>query len=56
VIYEWKIVVWDIVMGWGTTDPIKGQVADWATAVIWSIFGSAAGIHVAAIVAGRKAS
>ena len=40
VIYIWKVVVWDIVLGLGTTDPIRGQVADWANTIIWSIFGS----------------
>jgi hypothetical protein len=41
VVFVWKVVVWDIVLGLGTTDPIKGQVASWANTVIVSIFGSA---------------
>ena len=44
VIFEWKVVVWDIVFQGltnGSTDPIKGQVADWDTTIIGSIFGSA---------------
>jgi hypothetical protein len=40
VIFIWKVVVWDIVLGLGTTDPIKGQVAEWANTIIYSIFGS----------------
>lgn len=40
VAYEWKIVVYDIVLDMGSTDPIRGQVADWATVIIGSIFGS----------------
>lgn len=40
VAYEWKIVVYDIVLSMGSTDPIRGQVADWATVIIGSIFGS----------------
>lgn len=40
VAYEWKIVVYDIVLSLGSTDPIRGQVADWATVIISSIFGS----------------
>src|SRR5262249_26902178 len=30
VIYLWKVIVWDIVLGLGTTDPIGGDVAEWA--------------------------
>ncbi len=30
VIYLWKVIVWDIVLGLGTTDPIGGDVAKWA--------------------------
>lgn len=41
VIFEWKVVVWDIVLGWGSTDAIRGQVADWANTIIAAIFGSA---------------
>jgi hypothetical protein len=40
VIYINKVVVWDIVLGLGTTDPIKGQVADWANTIIAFIFGA----------------
>ena len=28
VIYLWKVIVWDIVLGLGTTDPIGGNVAE----------------------------
>jgi hypothetical protein len=40
IVFEFKVVIWDIVLGLGSTDPIKGQVADWATVIIPSIFGS----------------
>lgn len=46
VIFIWKVVVVDIVLGWGTTDPIKGQVSDWGNAIICSIFGSATAISL----------
>src|SRR5258705_13891258 len=26
VIFEWKVIVHDIVLGWGSTDPLRGQV------------------------------
>jgi hypothetical protein len=40
VIFVWKVVVWDIVLKLGVTDPIKGQVAEWANTIIYSVFGS----------------
>ena len=27
VVYTWKVVVWDICLGWGSTDAIRGDVA-----------------------------
>jgi hypothetical protein len=40
VIYINKVVVWDIVLGLGSTDPIKGQVAEWANTIIAFVFGA----------------
>lgn len=40
IIFEWKVIVFDIVLQRGTTDPIRGQVADWATTIIGFLFGS----------------
>ena len=44
IIMEWKVVVWDNVLGdltHGSTPAIHGDVATWATTIIGSIFGSA---------------
>lgn len=38
--YEWKIYVWDTMLGWGSTEPVKGQVADWGNTIIYFLFGS----------------
>lgn len=43
IIYEWKVVVWDVVFAHythGTTDVIRGNVGDWAGVIIASLFGS----------------
>lgn len=40
VIFVWKVVVWDIVLGLGSTDPIRGQVAEWGNQIVWFIFGA----------------
>ena len=39
VIYIWKVVVWDKVFGWGSTDPITGEVATWAGVIVTTYFG-----------------
>ena len=42
VIYAWKVVVWDKVLGaWthGATDPLGGDVARWAMVVLTAYFG-----------------
>ena len=42
VIYAWKVVVWDKVLGaWthGSTDPLGGDVAQWAMVVLTAYFG-----------------
>jgi len=38
--YEWKVVIWDTMLGWGTTPAIHGAVGDWATTIIGCLFGS----------------
>lgn len=40
IAYEWKIVVWDTMLEWGTTNAIHGAVSDWATTIIGCLFGS----------------
>lgn len=39
IIYVWKVVVWDKVMGLGTTDALSGDVAQWAMIVLTAYFG-----------------
>lgn len=39
VAYFAKIVVWDVVLGLGSTDPLRGEVATWANLIIVSYFG-----------------
>lgn len=54
VIYAWKVVVWDKVMGsltGGSTDPLTGDVAQWAMIVLTAYFGGRSLEKVASIVA-----
>lgn len=61
--FLWKVVLFDVVIGafYGcighhagcelfTTDPIHGQAADWANAVIYCVFGSMTGLAIASRV------
>jgi hypothetical protein len=39
VIYIWKVIVIDKVLGLGSTDPINGEVATWAGVIVTTYFG-----------------
>jgi hypothetical protein len=51
IIYVWKVVVWDKVLGLGTTDPLGGDVAQWAMIVLTAYFGGRSLEKVARILA-----
>ncbi|HEU5018079.1 MAG TPA: hypothetical protein VFT69_08910 [Pseudolabrys sp.] len=53
VIYAWKVVVWDKVLGLGVTDPLSGDVAQWAMIVLTAYFGGRSLEKVAKIIARR---
>ena len=53
IIYAWKVVVWDKVLGLGVTDPLGGDVAQWAMIVLTAYFGGRSLEKVARIL-GRK--
>lgn len=39
VIYFAKVVLWDKVLAWGSTDPITGAAAEWAGIIMMFYFG-----------------
>jgi hypothetical protein len=51
IIYTWKVVVWDKVFGLGVTDPLGGDVAQWAMIVLTAYFGGRSLEKVAKILA-----
>lgn len=53
IIYVWKVVVFDKVLGLGTTDPLSGDVAQWAMIVLTAYFGGRSLEKVAKILARR---
>lgn len=51
--FEWKVIVYDKMLGWGTTDPIGGQVAEWGNTVWYFLFGSPTVIGLGKLWFGR---
>lgn len=39
IIYYWKTIVWDKVLGLGSTDPLNGSIGEWAGWIIVAYFG-----------------
>lgn len=39
VIYVWKVVVWDKVLGLGVTDPLSAELSQWALIILTAYFG-----------------
>ncbi len=39
IIYLWKVIVWDKVLGLGSTDPITGMIADWSGLILTAYVG-----------------
>lgn len=39
IIYFWKVIVWDKVLGLGTTDPLTGMIADWTGIIVTAYVG-----------------
>lgn len=51
IIYTWKVVVWDKVLALGSTDPLGGDVAQWAMIVLTAYFGGRSLEKVARLLA-----
>jgi hypothetical protein len=51
ILYVWKVVVWDKVLALGSTDPLNGDVAQWAMIVLTAYFGGRSLEKVARILA-----
>ena len=48
--YYTKILVWDVMLGWGSTDALHGQVATWAQMIMGFYFGQRTFENVARIL------
>jgi hypothetical protein len=54
VIYVWKVVVWDKVLGFGVTDPLSAELSQWAMLVLTAYFGGRTLEKVAATISRKK--
>lgn len=50
IVYLWKVIVWDKVLGLGSTDPIGGEVGSWVTVILGAYFGGRSLEKVARII------
>lgn len=50
VVYVAKVVVWDTMLGLGTTDPVRGNVGDWLGLIAAFLFGKRGIENVARIL------
>jgi len=50
VLFLGKVVVWDTMLGWGTTPAIHGAVADWLGMIAMFLFGKRGIENVARII------
>lgn len=53
IVYFWKIILWDKILGWGSTDPLTGLVGEWAGLIILAYFGGRSIEKVARVFARR---
>ena len=53
IIYFWKVIVWDKVLGLGSTDPLTGMVSDWAGSIVAAYVGGRTIEKVARVLGGR---
>jgi hypothetical protein len=56
VIFMWKVIIYDKVLGLGSTDPITGDVATWAGVIVTAYFGGRTIEKVARIFNPRSGS
>lgn len=54
MIHEWKIVIYDNMLGLGVTKPIGGTVGEWGGIIIASIFGSSTAAAIGQMYFNRK--
>ena len=54
VIYLWKVIVWDKVLALGSTDPLAGDVAQWAGLIVTTYVGGRSLEKIASTIWSRR--
>ena len=54
IIYLWKVVVWDKVLALGSTDPLAGDVAQWAGMIVTTYVGGRSLEKIASTIWSRR--
>jgi hypothetical protein len=54
IIYLWKVIVWDKVLGLGTTDTVGGDVGIWAGTIVTTYVGGRSLEKIATAIWRRK--
>jgi hypothetical protein len=54
IIYLWKVIVWDKVLAFGSTDPITGDVGVWAGMIVTTYVGGRSLEKIARTVWSRR--
>lgn len=54
VIFLWKVIVWDKVLGLGSTDALTGDVAMWAGAIVTTYVGGRSLEKIASTIWSRR--
>jgi hypothetical protein len=54
VLYTWKVVIWDVCFGWGSTDAIRGDVASLMMIVAGTYFGGRSLEKIAGTIWSRR--
>jgi hypothetical protein len=54
IVWTWKVVVWDICLGWGSTPELKGIVANLCLTVAGAYFIGRSAEKVTSIIMARK--
>jgi len=54
VVFMWKVIVWDKVLGLGSTDALAGDVAAWSGAIVTTYVGGRSLEKIASTVWSRR--
>ena len=54
IVYLWKVVVWDKVLALGSTDPLAGDVAQWAGMIVTTYVGGRSLEKIASTIWSRR--